>query len=146
LRHDFAGLKLTWLNGTRRPPKELLTKAGIEKWSDQGSVYIGEKGVMSSPYIAMPTIRLNDGTAGEIVKRPGTNHYFQFLDACTGVGTTSAPFSYAGPLTEMVLLGCLATRFTNAELQFDAKSLTIPNHREANRSVSKTYRDGWMNS
>ena len=41
----------------------------------------------------------------------GDNHYLQFVEAVRGNGKTSAPFSYSGPLTEMVLLGCLATRF-----------------------------------
>ena len=41
----------------------------------------------------------------------GENHYLQFVEACRGNGKTSTPFDYSGPLTESVLLGCLATRF-----------------------------------
>jgi hypothetical protein len=38
----------------------------------------------------------------------GDDHYLQFVEACRGNGQTSTPFDYSGPLTEMVLLGCLA--------------------------------------
>ena len=43
--------------------------------------------------------------------RVATTTILQFVEACRGNGKTSAPFDYSGPLTESVLLGCLATRF-----------------------------------
>ncbi len=42
--------------------------------------------------------------ARTIKKVDGANHYFEFIDACLDQGSTSAPFAYAGPLTEFVLL------------------------------------------
>ena len=52
-------------------------------------------------------------------------------------------FAYAGPLTEMVLLGCLATRFPKTTLQWDAAKLKVTNEEKANQFVRKTYRKGW---
>ena len=52
----------------------------------------------------------------------GNDHYLQFVEACRGNGKTSAPFDYSGPLTESVLLGCLATRFPETTLQWDPVS------------------------
>ena len=52
----------------------------------------------------------------------GNDHYLQFVEACRGNGKTSAPFDYSGPLTESVLLGCLATRFPNTTLEWDPAS------------------------
>jgi hypothetical protein len=76
--------------------------------------------------------------------RPGAeNHYLQFVEACRGNGKTSAPFSYSGPLTESVLLGCLATRFPKATLEWDAAALKVTNVTDANALVRKTYRKGW---
>ena len=51
----------------------------------------------------------------------GTDHYLQFVEACRGNGKTSTPFDYSGPLTESVLLGCLATRFPQTTLEWDAR-------------------------
>jgi len=63
-------------------------------------------------------------------------------EACRGNGKTSTPFTYAGPLTESVLLGCLATRFPK-KLEWDADGLKVTNVKEANRFVRRTYRKGW---
>ncbi|GIW82070.1 MAG: hypothetical protein KatS3mg105_3877 [Gemmatales bacterium] len=73
----------------------------------------------------------------------GENHYGQFVDACLGEGKTSAPFSYSGPLTEAVLLGCLATRFPMTTLEWNADKLLITNVKKANDFVRREYRKGW---
>ena len=66
-----------------------------------------------------------------------------YVEAVRGNGHTSAPFSYAGPLTEMVLLGCLATRFPKTDLKWDTKALKFTNNNDANQFVRKTYRKGF---
>ena len=65
------------------------------------------------------------------------------MEAVRGNGKTSAPFSYAGPLTEMVLLGCLATRFPKTDLKWDTKALKVTNVSEANAFVRRTPRKGF---
>jgi predicted dehydrogenase len=151
VRYTFPGTKyttdtlsLTWYNGTLRPPAEILKQAETPKVSDQGSIYIGTEGVTYSPYIAFPILlpaeKFKDAKLPRI---GGENHYLQFVEACRGNGTTSAPFSYSGPLTESVLLGCLATRFPKTTLQWDANKVSVTNEAKANRFVRKTYRKGW---
>lgn len=142
--HTTEEVALTWYDGDARPPAEVKTQIGDHSLSDQGSIYIGTKGVLYSPYIADPVLLPADKFDG--YKRPqpdGDNHWHQFVEACRGNGKTSAPFDYAGPLTESVLLGCLATRFPMTTLQWNAKALTVTNEPQANRFVRKTYRDGW---
>ena len=56
---------------------------------------------------------------------------------------TSDGFHYAGPLTETVQLGNVATRFPGAELTWDAAAFRVPNHADAERLLTKQYRDGW---
>lgn len=73
----------------------------------------------------------------------GDNHYLQFVEAVRGNDKTSAPFSYAGPLTEMVLLGCLATRFPKMDLKWDTKGLKFTNNDAANAFVKREYRKGF---
>jgi predicted dehydrogenase len=143
-RHTTDTLALTWYNGTLRPPAEVLAKADTPKVSDQGSIYIGTERVMYSPYIAFPTLLPIDKLADAKLPRvDGQDHYLQFVEACRGNGTTSAPFSYAGPLTESVLLGCLATRFPKTTLNWDAAKLKVMNQEKANQFVRRTYRKGW---
>jgi predicted dehydrogenase len=135
---------LTWYDGHARPPAEVKKQIGDRSLSDQGSIYIGTKGVLYSPYIDDPILLPVDDFKD--YKRPqpdGDNHWLQFVESVRGNGKTSAPFDYAGPLTESVLLGCLATRFAMTTLQWNAEALTITNEPEANRFVRKTYREGW---
>jgi len=70
------------------------------------------------------------------------NHWHQFVDAILGKDKTLANFDYAGPLTESVLLGSVATRFPKTTLEWNAKKLTF-NVKEANQFVQRKYRKGW---
>ncbi len=142
--HTTDTLTLTWYDGDRRPPAEIQALTGRPKVSDQGSIYIGTEGVLYSPYIAplvlLPADKFKDY---KVPRLGGENHYLQFVEACRGNGKTSAPFSYSGPLTESVLLGCLATRFPKTTLEWDAANLKVVNVNEANSFVRRRYRKGW---
>jgi predicted dehydrogenase len=134
---------LTWYNGKVRPPQSVQSQVG-QDISGQGSIYIGEKGVLYSPYIAAPVLLPKEKYTGyKMPQIQGDNHYLQFVEAVRGNDKTSAPFSYAGPLTEMVLLGCLATRFPKTDLKWDTKGLKFTNVEEANKFVKRTPRKGW---
>jgi predicted dehydrogenase len=149
VKYVFPGSKfttdtvsLTWYNGKVRPPADIAKQAG-GSLSDQGSVYIGEKGVMYSPYIANPILLPKEQYKDfKMPQEKRDDHYIQFVEAVRGNDKTSAPFSYSGPLTEMVLLGCLATRFPKTDLKWDTKALKFTNNDDANKFVKKTYRKG----
>jgi predicted dehydrogenase len=143
-RYTDATLTLTWYDGDRRPSAEVRQALGGRELNDQGSVYFGSEGVLYSPYIAAPVLLLAEKFKGYEIPKPGSeNHYLQFVEACRGNGQTATPFAYSGPLTESVLLGCLATRFPQTTLEWDAAGLRVKNVEEANRFVRKTYRKGW---
>jgi hypothetical protein len=151
VRFEFPSTKYTankmvlaWYNGSLRPPENLKTLIGNTNLHDQGSIYIGDKGVLYSPYIDTPRLFPKEKYEGFKLPEPGGNdHYLQFVEAVRGNGQTSAPFSFAGPLTESVLLGCLATRFKDQKLEWDGPSMRVTNLPEANAFVRRTYRKGW---
>jgi predicted dehydrogenase len=138
-------LTLNWTNGPKRPPEEITKLIGDRKLSDQGSIYLGTEGAMYSPYIGFPVMLPEEKFAGktDLPRLPGENHYLQFVEACRGNGKTSAPFSYAGPMTESVLLGCLSTRFPNKTLEWNPETMMVTNHAAANPFVQREYRPGW---
>jgi hypothetical protein len=143
-KYTTKELKFTWYNGSSRPPADFVQKCGIDKLAYQGSILVGENAVMYCPYIGFPVLLPGEKFASVRLKREqGDNHYLQFVEACRGNGKTSAPFSYAGPLTEMVLLGCLSTRFKNTTLNWDAEKLRVTNEEKANEFVRKKYRKGF---
>jgi predicted dehydrogenase len=138
------GLTLTWYNGKLVPPAAVASRAGTDKLSDQGSIYVGTQGVLYSPYISAPRLLpVEKFRNAKLPKVGGENHYLQFVEACRGHGSTSTPFSYSGPLTESVLLGCLATRFPKATLQWDAARMQVTNEATANQFVRREYRTGF---
>jgi predicted dehydrogenase len=151
VRYVFPGTRyatdpftLYWYDGDRRPPAEVQALLGDQKLSDQGSIYIGTGGVLYSPYIDAPVLLPAEKFKDFKYPNPTTtDHYLQFVEACRGNGKTSAPFDYSGPLTEAVLLGCLATRFPGRTLEWDAAGLRVTNVEEANRFVRRRYRKGW---
>lgn len=151
VRYLFPGTKYTtetltlhWYDGVKRPPAEVKALIGERALQDQGSIYIGTEGVLYSPYIDAPVLLPAETFEDYRLPEPGGNdHYLQFVEACRGNGKTSASFDHSGPLTESVLLGCLATRFPETTLEWDAESLKVTNVREANRFVRREYREGW---
>jgi predicted dehydrogenase len=143
-RYTADTLTLNWYNGDRRPPAEVQAVLGERKLHDQGSIYVGTDGVLYSPYIADPVLLPAEKFQDyRLPKQGGEDHYRQFVEACRGNGKTSTPFAYSGPLTESVLLGCLATRFPKTLLAWDAVGLKVTNVKEANAFVRRRYRKGW---
>ncbi|MGO9469065.1 MAG: Gfo/Idh/MocA family oxidoreductase [Isosphaeraceae bacterium] len=143
-RHTAETLTLYWYDGNRRPPASVVKLLAKRSLTDQGSIYIGTQGVLYAPYIETPVLLPVEKFKDAKLPSPGgQDHYLQFVEACRGNGKTSAPFEYSGPLTESVLLGCLATRFPAMTLAWDAAKLRFTNVREANAFVRRHYRKGW---
>jgi predicted dehydrogenase len=141
---DGQTVRVTWYDGDARPPADVLELLGDHKRPDQGSIFIGTEGVMVLPHVDKPYL-LPDERFKEypMPQVTGDDHWLQFVDACLGKGRTSANFDYAGPLTETVLLGSVATRFPKTTLEWDAPGLRFTNVSEANRYLRRTYRPGW---
>jgi predicted dehydrogenase len=143
-KHTTDPLTLYWYDGDARPPAEIAGLIGRRSLQDQGSIYIGTEGILYAPYIDDPILLPAEKFRDAKLPKPGGNdHYLQFVEACRGNGKTSTPFDYSGPLTESVLLGCLATRFPRTTLEWDSVKLEVTNLSEANPFVRCRYRKGW---
>ncbi|QOV91758.1 Gfo/Idh/MocA family protein [Humisphaera borealis] len=141
-------IKVTWTDGSARPPADVmaLVTDDLKKFPGQGSIYIGTEGVLLHPHVSKPTLYPKDKFKDVVIpKIEPRNHWFDFIDCCLkgGAQKPSANFDYAGPLTEAVLLGCLASPFPGETLTWDAAAMKIPNHAAANALVKREYRDGW---
>ena len=139
-----GSIPVTWYDGNQRPPAEVRALLEGRELPDQGSIVIGTGGVMVIPHVAMPILLPDAKFKGfKLPEVKGTNHWHQFVDAVRGVGKTSANFDYAGPLTEAVLLGSVATRFPKTTLDWSGRRLKFTNVKEANQFVRRAYRKGW---
>jgi predicted dehydrogenase len=137
-------VKVVWYDGDQRPPAEIVKLLEGDRTPDQGSIFVGTKGVMLLPHISRPVL-YPDNTYKDFKLPPmdGNDHWLQFLEAIRGNGKTAANFDYAGPLTEAVLLGGVATRFPKTTLEWNAKAVKFSNVSDANKFLRRTYRKGW---
>ncbi len=151
VNYTFGGTPMTaektmplhWYDGEAKLPAVVIAKIEATALPEQGSIFIGTEGVMLLPHIDapqfFPVAKFKDYQA------PATadiNHWQQFVEACRGTGKTSASFAYAGPLTETILLGGIASRFQNRTLAWNSKDLAF-DHPAANQYIRRTYRKGW---
>lgn len=137
-------VRVTWYDGDQKPPREIQALLGNRKLPDQGSIFIGAKGIMLLPHVGNPVLLPDAQYQGfQMPKVEAANHYHQFINAVLGKGQTSASFDYSGPLTEAVLLGGVATHFPKATLEWDSAKLSFRKSPEATRLIRRTYRKGW---
>ncbi|WP_395750142.1 Gfo/Idh/MocA family protein [Prosthecobacter sp.] len=145
-RTEGETIKVTWYDGAARPPAEILALAAPGKFPDQGSLYIGTEGVLLHQHTSTPLLYPREKFAGyKYPKLEPKDHWFEFIDCCLegGKKKPGANFDYAAPLTEAVLLGCIATAFPGESLEWDAEGGRISNHAEANKLTTRQYRAGW---
>ena len=136
-------VKVTWYDGDQRPSHEVQALLEGDKLPEQGSIFIGTKGVLLLPHVAKPQLYPDAQFKNHpLPALPSQNHWTQFAEACRGNGKTSAHFDYAGPLTETVLLGGVATRFPHTTLAWNAAELKF-DLSEANQLLRRAYRKGW---
>jgi predicted dehydrogenase len=138
-------IKVIWYDGTTRPPAELANELGGARIPGQGSLFIGTDGVMLFGHQASPRAYQNGKVKPlEYPKLDRRNHWLEFIDCIrAGKQKPGANFDYAGPLTEAVLLGGLASAFPNQELKWDAAELRFPDNPDANTLLGRSYRKGW---
>ncbi len=74
--------------------------------------------------------------------RPSQGHYKDWLLAMRGGEAPWASFDYAGPFSEFLMLGNIATQI-DGEIEYDPVAGTIPNSPEAARLLGSDYREGW---
>lgn len=143
---DGDTIPVTWYDSVGvRPPRDLFSDIPDSyQLPSAGSVIIGTEGSIVIPHVAAPKLFPEEKFAAtELPTVPGLDHYIQWADAARGVGKTTDDFSYAGPLTETVLLGTIAIRQPGETLKWDAEKLVITNSEPAQNMLSKNYRAGW---
>lgn len=136
-------VKFRWTDGGSKKAADKAQLPKGVKLPGSGSFLIGEKGVMVIPHWAPPQFYSNGQKMDvELQILPSKNHRHEWTDACRGEDKTSTPFSYAGPLTEAVLLGTIAGHFPGTKLNWDSAAMEFDNYL-ATALVRRIYRKGW---
>jgi hypothetical protein len=137
-------ITVTWYDGAQKPPAEVRALLEGDDLPESGSIFVGTEGTMVLPHVSRPLLYPDKKYKNLKYPEIGSDdHWGQFVTACLSGSPTSANFDYAGPLTESVLVGCVATRFPQTTLKWNASALRF-DESAANQFVRRPYREGWQ--
>jgi predicted dehydrogenase len=132
-------LKMVWYDGGKLPAQDLI---GSEKFSDSGSLIIGEKGKLYTPGDYGGGGHFIGDVAPVDVNFPQSpGHFEEWVRAIKGGEPAMSNFpNYSGPLTETILLGNLAVWADGKKIEWDAQNLKATNAPEVQRIVHPEFR------
>jgi predicted dehydrogenase len=140
-------VKMTWYDGGLLPPKPV--EMGEEELNRGGGVlFVGTKGKLLhdtygyNPRLLPKSLHESTGKPAEKYERIKTSHEMNWIDAIRGSQKTTAPFEYAGKLTEIMLLGVVALN-AGKKIQYDGAAMKITNVPDSDALLKRAYREGW---
>jgi predicted dehydrogenase len=150
-RGTMPPAKLVWYDGGLLPARPEVLETGRRMGDDGGGcLFVGKAGMIlcgtygENPRL-LPEKLMKEYKRPEktIPRSPGIHE--EWIAAIKQGKKSSTDFSYAGPLTEMMLLGNIALKMQEqrAVLQWDAEKMEFPNFPEANQFLHMEYRPGW---
>ena len=128
-------------------PEELEEGRIIGSRPGGGLLFIGDKGKLVCNWDSSSPRLIPESKMREYKRPPKTiarsiGHHKEWIEACKSGKPTGSNFNYAGPLTEIALLGNIAIR-AGQKLNWDGQNMKVTNVPEANRYLHTKYRDGW---
>jgi hypothetical protein len=162
-REGMPPVAITWHHGPAYAPgarelvHETLRQFGVTN-ADQadalmknaGSMLVGSEGALvaddhSAHVTGLPREKFAEIETGRPQRIPASRGiYGDWIAACRGARPhILASFDNGGPLSELLMLGNIATQFPEQTLAYDPVSGQIVGHGEANQKLGYPYRDGW---
>lgn len=134
---DQQPLTVYWYEGEAKPP------AGVaEILPMNGSLFIGDQGKIAIAHGQFAKLLdVDDQPKPPSTSFSGTHHHQQWISACKTGSPTGSHFGYAGPFTEVVLLGNVAYR-VGREITYRPETMSTGDA-DADALLSKSYRAGW---
>jgi hypothetical protein len=143
-RGDLPPVKLTWFDGDKAAQLPIPSGSGVVP-CHMGVLFIGKDGLLQADYqtrTLYPHDKFKDYKPPAPSIPASIGHHKEFFEACKNGGPTTCNFDYAGALTEAVLLGTVAYR-AGKRIEWNAETLQAVNCPEADRFLSRPYREGW---
>lgn len=151
VRYEFEApnvggpVTLTWYDGGLKPFRPVELEPGREL-PGSGGLYIGDKGTIVAEHGGesrlIPKSRMADFKPPTPTLPRGETHFEEWVRACRGGPAPLSNFDYAGPLTELVLLGNIAIA-TGKRLSWDSEKFAFAGDPEADKLLHREYRKGW---
>lgn len=150
-REAMPPVKVTWTYG-KSPNLEQLQQLNLKGWSaEAGAILIGEKGYIYHGSHGGGDARLLPESRNKEYKKPAETipripggHHQDWIRACKDGKPACSNLSYGGPLTELALLGVIATKLDGETLNWDHENAKFTNNEKANTFIQPAFRKGWM--
>lgn len=138
-----------WYDGGILPPRPEELEDDRQLDAEDGIILVGDKGKLLVEGWGGERPRLIPESRNREYKRPpktlprSIGHHEEWIKACKTGSPTRSDFSFAGPLTEAVLLGMVSVRLGGEMLAWDTAQFKVTNLAEANGLLHYQYRPGW---
>jgi predicted dehydrogenase len=141
---------LHWYDGGLMPKRPEVLPDDVELDRVGGVIFVGERGILmhetygENPRIFPAELREEAAAVPRSYDRVEGSHEMNWANACRGEGQATSPFSYAAPLTEVMLLGLVALRTGQGfRMKYDGAAMRVTNSEKANGFLTREYRAGW---
>lgn len=147
-REKRGPVTLKWYSGTEKIPRPTELESD-ENNIEIGAVVVGERGTIVYGSHGAGQVRIVPQSRMDAYRPPTKSiprvlgHHWEWLQCIRNRGKPGAEFSYAGPLSEIALLGVIAVRLSGQTLHWDTKEARFTNSEEANRLIAPRLREGW---
>ena len=144
-------IDLIWYDGGMRPPIPVELLNDNKMLPEEGMMFVGDKGkILAGFNVQDPQIISGTKMEKSVVENANKGNQVErsaqalglFVDACKTGKQYPGNFSEAEYLTEAVNLYAVALR-AKSLLKYDAVNRTITNFSDANKYLSREYRQGW---
>ncbi len=140
---------LYWYSGTMHIPRPEALEPGRNP-VDTGAVVLGERGTIMYGSHGAGGVRIIPETKMKQYKLPPKSiprvagHHQDWLEAIhKGAKAGSDFFLYGAPLTEIAMLGVIASKLPGTKLEWDGENMKFTNCPDANQYVNPPARKGW---
>jgi len=146
-RDKMPAVRVVWYDGGLRPARPVEMEPG-RRMPNDGIIYRGTKGVMMAggasgiPQL-MPESKRRAYKAPPRTLKRRSGIYGEWYEAVRGGDKPSEHWpDCAVPLTEIVLLGCVATQI-GKPLEWDGPNMKFTNSKAATKLLTPDYQNGW---
>lgn len=153
---DRPALDLFWYDGGMRPPVPDELLAQNQELQPEGMMFVGDRGKIIGGFRgerprllsaeSRPAGEAKDAaqqTPAQARTRGEGGRESAWLKAFKGGPPTYGSFVLGGPITDAFNLGAVSLRLGGKRLLWDAANMNVTNLSEANKYLTREYRQGW---
>ncbi len=145
-RGKLPPVRLLWYEGRDNLPPRALFHG--QQTRDSGCLIVGSRGTLYSPsdyggeYRLLPLENFKGYQPPRQTLPRSPGHHAEWIRACKGGAAAMSNFDYAGPFTEVVLLGNVAIR-VGKRIVWDSEQMRARDLPAADQYIRRQYRKGW---